>query len=464
MTPKQMEDSDLRWLPKKPITVEFDLLQYGLHDTGNAERIIAVYGSDMRYCARWKKWLLWDTERWRIDTTQRARKLAKLAMVKSLKQAIERGHKGTEKFAVESLDGKRLRFALSLVEPELAIEPAQLDQSVWLLNFTNGTLDLQNGLLHGHRREDYITKLIPYPLDPEALCPHWLALLNRMMKGNETMVDYLQRAFGYTLTGSTREKAVFILFGPSGTGKTTLLTAFRRVLGSDYATLIQISSLMTGRDSNATQSDLSDLFGARFAMSSEPETGQKLSPGKLKKLTQGTGQIKARRLYEDCFMFEESHHLWIDCNEPPEVPGADGATFARLHAIPCVVQIPDDEVDRELPNRLQEEAPGILAWAVRGTRKWLETGLPRPSEVETATNSWRQQCDHVEQFVEDSCVVGDGFRVQAEKLYAAYRKWAEGVGIQEPVPMTSFGLRMTQTFQKERTNRGNVYLGIGLRV
>ena len=125
-------------------------------------------------------------------------------------------------------------------------------------------------------------------------------LLKRMMDGDEEMVHYLQLGFGYSLTGTTREKAVFVLFGPSGTGKTTLLTAFRESIDEDYGTLIQISSLMAGKDSNAVTSDLADLCGARFAMSSEPEQGQKLSPSKLKRLTQGMGKVKTFpcRLYE----------------------------------------------------------------------------------------------------------------------------------------------------------------------
>src|SRR4029434_10233121 len=95
----------------------------------------------------------------------------------------------------------------------------------------------------------------------------------------------------------------------------------------DYATLIQINSLMSGRESNSTLSDLADLFGARFVMSSEPEQGQKFSASKLKRLTQGMGKIKTRRLYENPFSFEETHHLWIDCNDRPQIPGADHATL-----------------------------------------------------------------------------------------------------------------------------------------
>src|SRR4030095_12128319 len=121
-------------------------------------------------------------------------------------------------------------------------------------------------------------------------------------------------------------------------------------------------------------------------MSSEPEQGQKLSPSKLKRLTQGMGKVKARRLYENPFSFEESHHLWLDTNDRPEIPGADFATFARLHAIPCLKAIAREDMDRELIIKLREERAGILAWGVRGAIKWYQRGLPRPDQVAKATD------------------------------------------------------------------------------
>jgi putative DNA primase/helicase len=279
VTPKLIGEPDLEWLPKKTLTPQIDLLQYGLHDSGNADRIMAVYGLDMLYCTAWKKWLLWDGQRWIVDPAQRARRWAKLAMATFFKQAIEHG--GSEdlvKFAKGSLNAKRIEYALSLAQPELAVGPEELDQNVWFFNLQNCTLDLRDGSPHGHDRKDLITKLTPVDYDPAAQCPQFLALLDHLMAGDQEMKKYLQLAFGYSLTGSTREKVIFVLFGPTGSGKTTLLTAMREALGDDYAVLIQISSLLAGRDNNATTSDLADLCGARFAMSSEPEQGQKLSP------------------------------------------------------------------------------------------------------------------------------------------------------------------------------------------
>jgi hypothetical protein len=46
-----------------------NLLRYPQTDTGNAERLVALYGHSIRFCPDWKKWLVWDCTRWKPDTT-----------------------------------------------------------------------------------------------------------------------------------------------------------------------------------------------------------------------------------------------------------------------------------------------------------------------------------------------------------------------------------------------------------
>jgi putative DNA primase/helicase len=238
-----------------------------------------------------------------------------------------------------------------------------------------------------------------------------------------------------------------------------LLTAFREAFGEDYGTLISINSLLAGRENNATTCDIDDLCCTRFAMCSDPDPGAKLSPSKLKRLTQGMGKVKARRLYENPFAFEETHHLWIDCNDRPSIPNADPATFSRLHPIPCVQPIPADEVDRGLSVRLRAEAPGILAWAVEGAGRWYKSGLSRPEAVKDAAAAWRGECDNIQQFIDECCNVGDSFSVTASRLYAAYKKWCEGRR-EDAFTATAFGLRLTARFVKDHPNKGARYQGI----
>jgi putative DNA primase/helicase len=174
------------------------------------------------------------------------------------------------------------------------------------------------------------------------------------------------------------------------------------------------------------------------------------------------GKIKTRRLYENPFSFEESHHLWVDCNDRPAIPGGDHATFARLHAIHCAVPVRADQMDRELIGKLREERPGIVAWAVRGAMEYFKSGLPRPRQVAEATNTWREQCDQLRMFYQARCVIKSGLTVYGDKLYQSYRAWCDECR-DEALSATAFGLRLTQEFEKKHTERGAQYQGIGLR-
>jgi putative DNA primase/helicase len=444
------------------------------NDHGNACRLIAVHGDNLRYCHAFKKWLVWDGIRWAIDDTDQARRLAKNAMLEFLRQTVDKnaGEKA-EKFARGSLDVRRITSMLSMAESENYVRPSELDTDPYLLNFLNGTVDLRTATLRPHDRKDFITKLIHYDYRPDANCELWRIFLEQMMGGGPDaseggrqsaprLTDYLQRALGYSLTGCTIEKAVFVLFGGGDNGKSTMLSTFRQLV-EEYAVLLQVDTLMVRQESNNTQADLADLRGARFVQTSETEEGQRLAQGKLKRITQGMGKIKAVRKYENPIEFPETHKLWIDTNRKPSIRDADDrATFNRLHPIPFMVKI--TKIDREMPAKLLREAEGILAWAVAGAQLWHESGLCRPAEIDAARDQWRSEMDQIGRFIEDRCMKGQSCRGPASALYAEYKCWAENNGEREVMTLTAFGLKLgDRGFTKEDTNRGIVYLGLGLK-
>ena len=278
------------------------------------------------------------------------------------------------------------------------------------------------------------------------------------------MADYLQRALGYSLTGTTNEKAVFVVFGEGDNGKSTMLTTFRQLI-DDYAALIQVDTLMVRQESNNTQADKADLRGARFVQTSETEEGQRLAQGKLKAITQGMGMIKAARKYENHITFTETHKLWMDTNRKPTIDDVDDkATFSRLHPIPFTVNVASERIDRDLPNKLLRESEGILAWAVAGAKLWHQAGLQRPPEVDEARAEWQAEMDQVTRFIQDRCVVADSVRCGTSALYTDYQRWVETAGEKKTMPRKKFKEKLLKRRHAERhTNHGDFYSGIGLR-
>lgn len=414
----QLEISDLRKSSIHEVSGDEqpELLQYTLSDDGNAQRLLHIHGDTMRYCPGFKAWLIWDGRRWKQDDSGRAQELAVSAMREFLKQAM--GTEAPWKFANKSLDYKKILAALSLAAPRVSVNAQDLDTSPWLLNFRNGTVDLRDGKLKPHCPDDLITKLCGHSYRLNAPCKRWCGFLDWAMGGgpdtNEAelakagrFTDYLQRALGYSITGSTSEKALFIPWGELGNnGKTTMLVVVARIL-PEYSGMLDVKTLMTRRNESSNASaDIADLRGVRFVRTSESESSHALDQALVKKLTEGQGAVKAIKKYENWISFTATHKIWLDTNGRPRITDPDDrATMNRLHLISFPATLAEDDIEArrkecraqgfaEFPDMLvAKEAEGILAWLVQGAGKWYRDRLHRPAEALAARDKWRDDME-----------------------------------------------------------------------
>ncbi|MDA2937164.1 phage/plasmid primase, P4 family [Acidobacteria bacterium AH-259-A15] len=460
-----------------------DLLSQGFHDAGNAERLIALHGHNLRYYHDSNKWLVFNGLRWIRDTDGTSEKRAKETILTFWKQAVAKSKEVAEKFARSSLNYGRIKNMLALAQCERPITTKDLDSHPFLLNCRNGTLDLKTGKLREHRREDYLTKLVHFEYNQKTECPQFMRFLYEIMgltpdssegeqKRIDQLVEYLQKVFGYASTGDVSEKKVFCFFGSGDNGKTTLLEAIRHVL-AEYSHQLLIDSLMarTGRETNASLADLADLRGARFVTTSEGESGQRLAEAKLKYLTAGMGEIKTCRKYENPIMFPATHKLFVDSNYKPHIRGTDNAIWSRLRPIPFAVTIPPKQINKELLTELKCEGEGILAWLVKGCAEWQRDGLPDPQEVSKSAKTWRAENNPIQDFIEDVCVFDKANKrlfCSTAALSHAYRQWAQNNSEKDVLTTMEFGdlLEHMGCKRSKRDISGKqkrVWVGIGFK-
>src|SRR5215208_2414346 len=312
---------------------------------------------------------------------------------------------------------------ISLAESSLPVRAEEIDADLWLLNASNGTIDLSTGELREHRRENIITKLAPVEYDPDAKAPVFEAFLARVLP-SEALRRFVQRAVGYADTGIDSEEILTIFYGVGANGKSTLVNILMEALG-DYAMQAAPELLLAKRGSHPTE--LADLFGARFVASVEVDEGRRLAESLVKQLT-GRDPIKARRMREDFWQFGPTHTVFLATNHRPEVRGTDHAIWRRIKLVPFEVTIPESEQDKRLAEKLRKELPGILAWIVRGCLEYQRNGLGEPEEVKAATEGYRSEMDVLAAFIEDRCVVHPKAHVGATPLYRAYKDWCEDAG------------------------------------
>jgi len=436
-------------------------------DLGNAERLTAKYGRNLRYCYPRRKWFVWNGVRWKIDDDGEVMRYGKKT-VRNIRRAAADANSKEErerlwKHAKSSESKRRLRAMEELARSEegVPVQPDELDVDNWLLNTESGTVDLRRAKRFGHDRGDLITKVAPVEYDESAECPRWLQFLDEVFASDQELIDYVQRALGYSITGSTEEQCIFIPHGNGANGKGTLINTVEHILG-DYAQATRPDLLMRRNSRGGPSEGEAALRGARFVSTSETGSGQKFSEATVKRLT-GSDTVRARFLRENEIEFEPTHKIWLATNHKPVIEDTDHAIWRRIQLIPFNVTFSEEERDEQLEEKLKEEAPGILRWMVEGCRKWQKHGLDPAESVREATKQYRSEMDVIGAFLEEECVEKAGASVQATTLYDAYEKWCDRAG-EKTEEQRGFGLRMTERgFERERKRDGYHYLGVGIR-
>jgi putative DNA primase/helicase len=440
--------------------------RFSCSDLGNGQRLVARHGRDLRYIYPWKKWFVWDGRRFTLDDTgevqRRAKETVKSIYDEASGSSEEERRKALARHAAQSESETKRRSMIAAAQSEdgVAVRPEELDTDLWLLNCLNGTIDLRTGNLRPHQREDLITKLCPVEFKPQADCSLWLRFLKQILE-NEDLISFVQKAIGYSLTGLTQEQCFFILYGLGANGKTTLLETFKRLL-SDYAAQASMETFLAKRR-DGVSNDIAALRGARLVAAVEVEEGRFLSEALIKRLT-GEDEISARFLYCEAFTYRPQCKLWLGTNHKPVIRGSDHAIWRRIHLIPFTVQIPEPEQDRTLQEKLRQELPGILNWAVEGCRRWQAEGLEAPPEVSTATKAYQDEMDVLGDFLAECCITGSGLSVSAADLFKAYRSWAEGNGEKSSLTQQSFGTELTARGFVPKRGSGGKRLRLGLKL
>jgi putative DNA primase/helicase len=378
--------------------------------------------------------------------------------------ADEEEQKKISEWAILSHSLERLKAMWTLAKADLAVSPDELDTDPMLLNVENGTIDLRAGALKRHDRADRITKLAPVRYDPKAKAPRFMRFLKQVLVDDE-LIAFVQRFLGYSLTGSTEERALAVLHGVGKNGKSTLVELFQDLMG-DYAAAADAETVMRQKFAgSARQYQLAELKGVRFVALSETKRGAELEESTVKQIT-GNDTISARAPYGRPFAYRPQFALWLSTNHKPEIPDGSEAIWDRLRLIPFTQRFDGKKADTALPQKLRDELSGILTWAVRGCLEWGREGLGTAAAVEAATAQYREETDIIDRFFADVCTFGPELTVGKKELFEAWESWALEEGV-EAGKQVGFSRVMKERgvvkgFRETRTEKGRFWEGIAV--
>ena len=467
-TPKE-EKEPLRYALSHIFDTKEKELEYPIRsydDTGNADRFVDRYGNLYKFSYVEKKFYIYDGTKWTIDDRGSIRKLID-EMIESMKNEKiihseeipeEDAKEFFQKFYKKTRGTQSKKNITDELKHRRPVTPDSFDKDDMLLNVSNGYIDLTSRELYKHDIDKMFSQKANTDYSEKMQPSVWLDFLNDIFAGDKEVIRYIQKALGYSLTGSTREQVMFILHGKGRNGKSIFVETIAEILG-DYSNNMQAKSLMVKKNDNVN-TDIARLSKARFVTSSEPNEGFRFDEGLIKQIT-GGDKVTARFLYAEEFEYTPKFKIWVSTNHKPIIRGTDDGIWRRLILIPFEVQIPEEKVDKDLKYKLLREAPAILNWMTEGAYMWMQEGLNMPEKLKNAGKSYRTEMDVIEQFIEEKCRRIEGGKAIANELYETYKKWADDNN-EYKMDKNKFGKKMKEKFDSKRMNTGVNYFGIEL--
>jgi P4 family phage/plasmid primase-like protien len=437
-----------------------------LSDTGNGRRLVDSFGAAIRYTPG-LGWFNWDGGYWKPDVEnlemrELSKKLAPI-IASEVTHYLDDADKQSEviRWAQQAKSNARISGAIESAnsDPRIIIPVESWDSDETLLGVANGVIDLRTGELLRGRPDLYITRRAPVAYNPGIRNIRWEQFLDFATGGDRELQEWLQKAAGYSLTGLRTHDIMFLVYGPPGSGKNTLVEALVKAMGtSQYAWPLDSSILAQG-DGQAHGSDLyhwAELRGRRLVWVDElPET-ERMKENSVKKLT-GSSEISARSPGEKPFTFQSRAKLWVTTNHRPVI--TDDAMWRRIRPVP-LTKVPENP-DPDLKHYIfdpEGALPAVLSWAVEGAIKLLGSSardsLGWCKAVTEAADIYRKNEDRIGFFLLEETKESEGAAVPIKSLYAIYRVWSEERGEK---PMTQIA------FQRKLSERGVEINGFGSR-
>ena len=439
--------------------------QRPLTEFGNAERMLDRYHESLMYVPETDVWYVWSGVYWRMAQKVEIEHYAKETIRVLVDEHDE--HADTPeffKFCAISQQAKMVKNMVTLAasDPRVMVPVAELDKNSHLLGVGNGVVDLRTQQLLPPAPQYRVTKVAGASFDAEATCPVFEQTLLDVFFGDRVMVAFVQRLIGYTLLGQPNLDFMVIPFGNGSNGKSTVLGTIRKMFGG-YARSADAASFVTdpktgGGGSGGAREDLLRLKGARFVYVNEPDENSELREGAVKAMTGGDA-LSARGVYaKSTVEFEPTWVSFLPTNHKPIIKGSDNGIWRRLILLPFLRNFENDPnvtKDEKRGEKLEQEIPGVLAWAVRGVAAFLDSGIGIPESVKTAGLEYRQQMDLLADWLAECCEVGDEFKTPMADLWASWEAYAKANGTINYIrSSTALGRRLDNRFPQARDRTG----------
>jgi P4 family phage/plasmid primase-like protien len=417
--------------------------KYGYTDSGNGNLFVKHNKDRVRFCPSLNHagWFVWNGQRWEQDPLKQVTEYARTVMNDMLMSATAKfttlaannparqTAEAAMKWARASLSHRRIQDMLAQAGAgtDLCVAGDIFDARPELLNLQNGTLNLDTSDFYPARKEDLLTQISNVSYTLGAICPRWQKFLNEVTEGDIETQNYLQRVFGYMLTGDQREQCFFVFYGRGGTGKGVFWRTLQGMLGDYFSTASMGLFVNSGSQQavgEAASPAKAALAGKRVVVTSELDEGVRFNEALLKLVT-GGDSLTARKLHQPPFTFQPQCKPVFMTNYLPRTSDFSGGLEQRLRIVKFNRQFRDtaDEV-KDLHKTFVAEYDGILQWALAGLKEVREHGLQEPASVKENVKAYMRNENAVSRWLDERTVPCPD-ELLAVEAYKDFHLWSD---------------------------------------
>lgn len=308
----------------------------------------------------------------------------------------------------------------------------------------NGLLDVVDRRLMPPTPFYFNSSAVPFDYDAKALRPErWLRFLASVWPDDQEAIDALQEWFGYVLSGRRHLEKILLLVGPRRSGKGTISTVLKSLVGEAHTAGPTLASL-------TTNFGLAPLLGKSLAIipdARKPREGAELAIEKLLMIS-GQDPVTIDRKHKDPWTGVLPVQFVIMSNDLLALPDTSGAIAGRMFILRMTESFYGKE-DLTLKQGVLDDLPGILNWALDGLTRLAERGrFSEPESSREATELLHRASSPVQTFLQEACVLDPEAVISKDKLFEAWRNWCvsesrDNVGTKETLSRALFSAAPT---------------------
>ena len=297
----------------------------------------------------------------------------------------------------------------------------------------NGLLDLEKRKLLDHTPEFFCTYCLDLEYKPDVPVPaRWLTFLSEVYTGRQHLIDALQEAFGYIISGDRSLEKGFYFRGVSGSGKGVIFRVAEGLVGTQNTETLSYggSESTLGEKHGLAHVENALLLQIPDVTFGKHDGGHKQSTTRLKEILSNDRTL-VRPLYGKAVSMRLPGAMMMASNDIPNFGTNADALARRWLFWPHDVSFKDDSV-RDDTLKKPDKSPLLTVEALTGILNWSLAGLDRlnkrgrfeewPESLAIKREMLRQSNLTVA-FITDCCTLAPGRHVEKSTLHHVYRDW-----------------------------------------